>query len=130
MLTSLFVAFEENPWSSRLPVSIASTGEGHGNSQGIFELHIFHQLKEFFEFAIDFINESLVLLVQVLALIGWHFSVKGGSEIFEAPVGEVTKVLEELIVILGDEIAPEKDCVLLFWTVGKQIIPPNLRSNS
>lgn len=25
LLTSLFVAFEENPWSSRLPVSIAST---------------------------------------------------------------------------------------------------------
>ena len=68
--------------------------------------------------------------MQVLAFIGWHFSFKGGGEVFEAPVGEVTKVLEELIVILGHEIAPEKDCVLLFWTVGKKIIPPNLRSNS
>ena len=48
----------------------------------------------------------------------------------QASVAEVSKVLKQLTVVLGYEVGPQENRVLLLWTVCKQVVSPNFAWDS
>lgn len=116
LLASGGVALSEHPWLRLLHVSIAETGVGHGDSQGVLELNFLHKLKELLKLSIQRLDKFLVLRV-LGTLISWHLTLKAARQELQASVGEVTKILEELVVVFCNKVGPEEDRVLLLWPV-------------
>jgi len=69
----------------------------------------------------------LVLLVDVITAIGGDNSLEAACDELEKTVAEVAEVCEQFIVVLGDEIVPEEDGVLVFWSVNQQVVSPHFR---
>jgi len=57
--------------------------------------------------------------------VNGYFAVKGAVGEFEGTVGEVTKVGEELVVVLSNEVVPQEASVLVLRTAAEQEVSPN-----
>jgi len=113
-----------------LHVLVAKTGRGHRNEQAILDLDLFEVGNELEELDVERIEECLVYFIQLAAFVLWDDAFERGLDELEAPVGEVTKVAEELIVVLSYEVLPEEDSVVVLWSIGEQVVSPNLARNS
>lgn len=69
----------------------------------------------------------LVLLVDVITAICGDNSLEAACDELEKTVAEVAEVCEQFIIVLGNEIVPEEDGVLVLWSVNQQVVSPHFR---
>ena len=112
-----------------LEVAIAVTRVLHRREQTVLQLDSLHLLYVSHDLGVELVEEGGVGRVD-LAWVDGHLGVEGACGEFERAIGEVSKVGEKLVVILGDEVVPEEDSVLILRPIAEQEVPPNLGRNA
>lgn len=101
----------------------------HARLKGILDLDLVQQFAVLVELFHHSLPVGSIVSVQ-LTLVDGDFSIEFVASEGDGSVAEVAKVSEQLIVVLGSEVAPLELCVLHLGAVDEQVVSPHFRRNS
>merc|ERR1740139_800255 len=124
LITADLVTLELLPRLHSLEIPVAFLGEFHSDLETVFQLQCIHSLEVASRVLTQAFKECGVFLVASsggdLAIILLRVGCEG-----EDTMDHVSEIGKQFVVVLGDEIRPKEDGVLVLRSVDQQVVAPN-----